>query len=794
MLPGYLKNRFDLQEVVLFVPIALIIIAITYAPNLKTIDTNSVRYLLLSLFNGVTFLALYLFKNKIDFSHYNLRDSTIWHLYTAYVLVVFLSITQSVNTYESIFQFFKILTVYATSVIISLIVLRNNNFIKLISIISIILIIIDSSYVIFSIYEFINKKIVDIESIKGFYSNKNILSAAIFIKIPFVLWFLIYEKSRISIVAWFSLLLGILAILFLATRTFYLGIVISSVLIISYLIYTYYNLKNKKYLKFVFNYISILFISALSFTIVQQNLYPKDLDSRFTEGITTQFQSIVENGNTIVSRFRAWSWSADMLKEKPLLGVGTGNWKIEALRFENKTSTDFQYMYKAHNDFIETFAETGIIGGILFLSLFLLTIIYFVGKLIKSQELHDTILKGLFLSSFGLVFYAIDASLNFPSDRPEIQLYFSIYMAFSIATSVHLKKIKVIDNSINFSVNSSKNSNYYNFTRHLIALFIFLLLLFSTLIFYWNFKSSQLQRIVYENLLTSYHKVESDLLISGFPQIPNLTSWSESINTIKARYLINEQEYDQVINLLKDDHTNPYDSRREHYLATSYLKLGEVDTALYYAEKAYNIKPNLIENVKLFVEMLDASKKTNISFNKVESYLENNKNNEEARIFAANYYFKKGIIDRSYEINNESLIIFPNNIQVNQLRHLLYLKKYSPSYKADYNNALSLYSEKKFKDAVRAFINYLIILPEDKNAHYMLMLSNLYSHNYLAAIEGANYMISIYEPPAEYLNYRGLAFIGLGDANSACNDFKESMTLGNLDASTNYEFHCASLK
>lgn len=72
----------------------------------------------------------------------------------------------------------------------------------------------------------------------------------------------------------------------------------------------------------------------------------------------------------------------------------------------------------------------------------------------------------------------------------------------------------------------------------------------------------------------------------------------------------------------------------------------------------------------------------------------------------------------------------------------------------------------------------------------MLMLSHFNNFNYQATLEGADYMISIYEPPAQYHNYKGAAYIGLENYESACVEFEKATNLGDANAKVNYEQYC----
>ena len=116
------------------------------------------------------------------------------------------------------------------------------------------------------------------------------------------------------------------------------------------------------------------------------------------------------------------------------MGVGTGNWKVVVLKYENLDLKDFTYMYKSHNDFLEITAENGLPGGLAYTAIIGLILFCFFKTSLKSIK-DDSRLKFLFLPAFGILAYSVDAFFNFPADRPEIQSLFAMYVAGGIAFS-----------------------------------------------------------------------------------------------------------------------------------------------------------------------------------------------------------------------------------------------------------------------------------------------------------------------------------------------------------------------
>ena len=107
--------------------------------------------------------------------------------------------------------------------------------------------------------------------------------------------------------------------------------------------------------------------------------------------------------------------------KSPFIGVGIGNWKINSVEYDRKYMEDYTVPYHMHNDFLQIFAETGIIGFILYFGIFAYLTLILVHKLInKKLKFQHLILL------MCLITYIVDANFNFPHERSEIQAIFPI--------------------------------------------------------------------------------------------------------------------------------------------------------------------------------------------------------------------------------------------------------------------------------------------------------------------------------------------------------------------------------
>jgi hypothetical protein len=270
----------------------------------------------------------------------------------------------------------------------------------------------------------------------------------------------------------------------------------------------------------VVRWIGLFLLALLVFIAAQRFLFPQKQDKILGNlGIVSRLSTIRADESSTNARLTSWKRSLKLIREHPVLGVGTGNWKIEVLKYENRELKDYIYMCKNHNDFLEITAETGIPGGLAYLSIFVLILSGFLMTSLKAGPDDDS-LKFLFFSAFGILAYSVDAFFNFPADRPEIQALFAIYAASAAAFFK--------GGSLRHAPGLVESSFLQKFQRlhsgKWIAAGVILLLSGAIWILVLWVQSLHYQRFVIEDLNSGRFKYSSSFMIEGFPSIPNLNS------------------------------------------------------------------------------------------------------------------------------------------------------------------------------------------------------------------------------------------------------------------------------
>jgi O-antigen ligase len=166
-----------------------------------------------------------------------------------------------------------------------------------------------------------------------------------------------------------------------------------------------------------------LLISYIISTNVIENTDKADVSSRIASISSTTDESIN-------SRLRYWSHATDFIYKNPFLGGGIGNWRIYSIKYDSEYIKSYIVPYSAHNDLLEFTAETGIIGGLIFLSFFVILFLLIMKTSGIFSEKFDFKIGFILISSF--LIYFLDLNLNFPTSRP-LNL-FLLLMLISLTT------------------------------------------------------------------------------------------------------------------------------------------------------------------------------------------------------------------------------------------------------------------------------------------------------------------------------------------------------------------------
>ncbi|MGB2475915.1 MAG: O-antigen ligase family protein [Flavobacteriaceae bacterium] len=424
--------------------------------------------------------------------------------------------------------------------------------------------------------------------LKGFAGNKNITAASMAFKIPFLLYLVhSLKKTSFRIFVSFILFFAVLAISVIEARSAILSSLLVFLLFIGFQL-VQILIKNHTIKKGVLSitvtllpYLLALFVN----TLISQKTQRSNLTATVGKIAFTEESS---NG-----RFLYWSDALAYVKDHPIFASGLGNWKIASISIGKEHIKGYTVPYHAHNDFVHVFAETGILGGLTYLSIFAF-LTFYLFKMLYDKYRSDGVLQlHYFILLLPLVVYGIDAGLNFPVARPLMQSSFAIFAGL-ILTLYLAEKNKSLE-----VVNPKPSVNKITYSL------VLLVLLPSLYVHVLSFISLQKQgRLLYEfnNATFKLTRAELDEISHDFP---NLTETAMPIKAMKARYYYlqgNKAEaFEMIDGGIKD---NPQIFFGENLKAQYLLQEKQYDSAYVYAKRAFEGLPNNMPHYDIYMRTL----------------------------------------------------------------------------------------------------------------------------------------------------------------------------------------------
>jgi O-antigen ligase/tetratricopeptide (TPR) repeat protein len=761
-----------------------------FTPNFYTLDSNGPKFAALALLNLISFLVL---ANDRDFKqrteiHSGFFRNLIGLAYTLFMAITLLSFFQAYNLPESIINFSKLFSVFASTYVLYVIFSSNRAYIIHLCVAFTIMLLFECFTVFFHILEYVNKNVDSIYDIKSVYSHKNILSAALFIKIPAAIWLMVFGEGWKKKLGYFASFLAAVAVLFMSSRAFYLGLALLIVALTAFFISRHFLIKKNLSFKKALMFAGIFILALTIFSMIQKFFYPvnQDTKNRTNTGVLDRFATFKTEAEAPAGRVANWKRSFRLIKEHPLTGVGTGNWRIQVLKYEAPTADNFIISYKNHNDFIEVTAETGLPGGLVYLSIFILILFNFIRKALDRGADEET-LKYLFLPAFGILAYSMDAAFNFPNDRPEIQALFAIYVAMGIAFSgIDFRYAK---NSV--SKPAGLNQNSKNLLPSLIKGIVFVLLSSSLVILYLNSVSLHFQRYTLEDEKRNKYSHSSSYYTEGFPSIPNLSSTGAPITTYIARYLINENRSDEAVSLLARNNPSPYDGRREYSLSMAYNKMKNNDSVIYWGQRAIALKP-LHANMVLIVStrLFDVGRRQE-AVQTLDHYLALVKTNKDMWLWAIDQNMNMGNSKKALTLLDTAAKYLPGDTKLAEIRKSIYNSEFIKPYKPLYDQAEQAFNDKQYSKALTLLNTFINKKPGYIDAYSKRATCLNFLHEYSKSMLDVEKALKNPGTNKLYLlNLRGANYLGLGKTEKACADFKEAMDKGFTEAANNYQRFC----
>jgi len=390
-------------------------LAIGYIPYFGSIDKLAPQWLLLSILS-FAYLLISLIKGGVD---WKLINNISIKSFVLFLVCILFSMIFSVNIIESSIVFFRWLTIalvfLSFIIILSKIKKTENIFLILVifSLFEILLPFIEYLRIV-SIKDF---SFADSNYLKTFTGNKNITSASLSLKFPFILYAINrYKNPVMRIFLTIFLFIGFYDLILISSRAALLGVMIVSLGCILYFIF--YK-KDKYVIVYPLLYVSALLLSTL--TLSNSNVL-----------ITDRVSTINTDDQSTNERIRFYTHGLNAFINSPLIGSGIGTWKTESIKYDKENIQSYVVPYHMHNDFLQLAVEIGVLGLLAYLSMFWFSLKYLILNLKKKKE----IIIPLILS---FIIYGIDANFNFPMARPIMQV--QLFLLFALVIKLKNEKI-----------------------------------------------------------------------------------------------------------------------------------------------------------------------------------------------------------------------------------------------------------------------------------------------------------------------------------------------------------------
>lgn len=585
-----------------------------------------------------------------------------------------------------------------------------------------------------------------LNNMSGNTGNINILAASLTIKIPFIFLGITHFKSVKKNFLLFTLFFVTTAIFLTGARTSLLNLVVITV------VYIFYYLKINSFEKSSFIKCLILIIPIIISLFVSNRSFEKLKNNNRYVSVANRVSQINTTDASAKARLVYWGNAIKISQTNPLLGIGLGNYRIESIPYEKITENDFTVSLDSHNDFLEIFAETGIINGIIYFSLFVYVFFINIKRLLKSKD--DSTKTIAILCLMLLFVYGGDAFFNFPMYRPTMQIFFSLLLALTVVNSPAL---------IN-----QEHSEPVKIKFIIILIGVATITSYSAFIIY---KASNLEaEILRDNINTNLKGVLSgDEVVSRMQEYPNVFLTSESFYEYAAIYYIREKKYDKALSCFaKASKINPYSGRINFYKYVISKEKNNIDSAYVYIKEAFYLRPRNLFYYK-YSTNLAAVKKDSVEILKESELFSKYRKIPEAWSVPAAELQKTNFNKKSLiRFVDQGLKEIPNDSTLIKFKNDIVIKDYI------FEGQIFL-SQSKFDKSLESFKKALKINPNDIYLQQSIGLNYYLSERYKEAIP---YFLNALKYPG--LNngitefYTATCYLKNNDVENACKYFNLS--------------------
>ena len=596
--------------------------------------------------------------------------------------------------------------------------------------------------------------------INKYHGNKNVTAASLLIMIPFSMYVIMSAKWLGRIAGIIALFLGVFSLFLLNTRSTYVGFALITVLFFVGIIW-----QQKAQLKSALLFFLLPAVLAIFVSNARLQLAVAGQETETGYGTVTKRIGQITEGN---DRLHLWGTAADYAIKNPILGAGYGNWKLASIPYEREVANELFVPYHAHNDFIEMFADLGLIGGLCFAGMFLL-LLFYTFEFLRTKRGDPLMVIIAFLA---VTCYGVDALLNFPAERTAMQSMLSLSAALVLIP---------LDKSAR------------RFTAMPVAYVLLGVALLVPSIYVANetFESLKIQKFVMGEVNADPKMATVD--VEKLPDIPNLSSSTLPMKAMMARYYIRDKRFDDALRILKEsENDNPFLHYNDFLRTSIYASLNKMDSANFYAKRAFDAWPRASSYYKNMIFTSAKLKDTNAIKRALQVSLDVNNDNALTwnQYLLGMFEVKQGADKNLLAQLEQTLKKFPADTAIlnpttkmlrggNRDLQGLIAKGNALFVKGKYSQAAAMYKELATLDPGN--FSHL----ENVGICYYAGRSFAESLFYFAKSEqhpGNNTGKSAY--------FAGMSQLSIGKKAEACSSFKRSQAKGYPDAAKAIAQHC----
>jgi O-antigen ligase len=423
--------------------------------------------------------------------------------------------------------------------------------------------------------------------------NKNMASHFMVMVLPFPLILLLSTKLKMRVVFYsVALIIGSWFVLNTNARQAYLAIFLEIMLFMIFIFLDVYKNNVNSFFKKInlqaFKGVSLILV--LLSLLILSNLTP--------EGFNLEKSSKLKKIQTISladgsARIPAWRNTIETIIENPILGVGIGQWPSKYPLYYDRVMQDALFNEQArlkrlHNDYLEIFANVGVIGFSMLLWLVYVTI-NSIWKILKDVKNKNRVYTLGF--TMGLLGFSVVAMFSFPVRVYLPAFFVFVYLAVIFINSTnHYKYYPIIINQ------NRKNAKIYFLISLMMTVYI------ATFSYKWFLSEYHF------NNASVLHKAEMNKpAFSAAIKSLEYNNWSPKNYGKVAEILISlDHKEEAIVYLKKLIDISPFNTNALLMLSTIY-ELNDKDMERSVLEFILSFDPKNVQALSFLVKNLSSS-------------------------------------------------------------------------------------------------------------------------------------------------------------------------------------------